>query len=52
MAEKKKKVISRTDWIIIIVLGAIFLYFFINNVMGVDVIKQTDDTEILDNPHK
>lgn len=51
-ASGKKKVISRTDWIIIIVVGAILLYFFLQNVVGVPVVEQTDETEIVDDPHK
>lgn len=45
-----RKVISRGEWIILIIIAIVLLTFGLNK-CGVGVIKTTEDSEMIDRPH-
>lgn len=45
-----KRILTRWEWIFIIIVVGIFLYFLLKNA-GVNIVSQSNDVEMTDDPH-
>jgi hypothetical protein len=49
--EEKKRRISRIEWVLIIIVGLIFLSLVLER-LGVPIVSKSEDSELIQRPHQ